>query len=114
MSFWDNYDDAPAGSYIKAAEKKALAECGIPFQVTAVAYEQADRFEGKPRYTLSITVPNPETGEDEERLLPFPAGSGAESRDRMLAAMREYFDGGGDPVSCKVEQVGRAYFLRQA
>lgn len=114
MSFWDTYE-APVGSYIVAAEKQVMAENGIPFKVNGVLYEASDRFEGKPRYILEITSPNPETGEDEERLLAFPAGSGADSRDRMLAEMRTYFEGdGAEPVVAKVEKKGRAFFLTQA
>lgn len=100
------------GNYLKAAEKKAVAEAGIPFVITAV---KEGEYDGQPRYVLDIIVPNPETGDDEERLLAFPIGSGVESRDRMLAALMEYLEGDSpEEVKAKLEKVGRSYIIREA
>ena len=111
MSFdWSKYESS-GGNFITAAEKKVLAENGIPFAVTAIA--EKEKFE-KLHYELSITVPNPETGEDEERTLSFPIGSGAESRDATLAGLKRHLDEGGEEVKAKVTKIGRAYFLAQA
>ena len=99
------------GNYISAAEKKVLAENGIPFAVTAV--RQVHKFDNE-NYELSITVPNPETGEDEERTLSFPIGSGAESRDAMLHGLKKYLEETGEAVKAKVIKIGRAYFLEAA
>lgn len=100
------------GNYIGAAEKKAIAEAGIPFVITAI---KESEYDGQPRYVLSVTVPNPETGDTEERLLGFPIGSGVESRDRMLDALKDYLDGdGAEEVKAKLEKVGKAYLIREA
>jgi hypothetical protein len=100
------------GNYIKAAEKNAIAEAGIPFVITKV---REGSYDGEPRYELDVIVPNPETGEDEERVLAFPIGSGVESRDHMLAALQEYLEGeDAEEVKAKLEKVGRAYIIREA
>lgn len=100
------------GAYINAAEKKAIAEAGIPVTINSV--REGD-YKGEPRYVLSVTVPNPETGDDEERLLAFPIGSGVESRDSMLKALAEYLDGAdAEPVKAKIELKGKSYLLREA
>jgi hypothetical protein len=112
LSFeWDKYQSS-GGSYISAEEKKVLADNGIPFVVTAI--KEREKFD-KLHFELSIRVPNPETGDEEERVLSFPIGSGAESRDAMLAGMRKYLDENeGAEVTAKVTKVGRAFFLAQA
>lgn len=109
------------GAWLNAAEKKAIAEAGIPFVITGV---REGEYEGEPRYVLNVTVPNPESGDDEERLLAFPIGSGVESRDNMLKALMAYLtvdDEGknaeGDTpeeVKAKLEKVGRSYIIREA
>jgi hypothetical protein len=64
---------------------------------------------------LTVTLPNPETGDDEERLISFPIGSGVDSRDRMLAALKDYIEGDdAEEVKAKLEKVGRSYIIRQA
>lgn len=127
---WDDYKGG--GNYISAAEKKALAQSGIPFTVTAVRGPIEKGFE-RPAFDLDIIVPDPESGEDEERCLSFPYGSGAESRDRMLKGIQVYLKGvegveadeengveavaavpPGEPLKAKVVQIGRAYFLEPA
>lgn len=108
---WNDYKGG--GSYVSAAEKKAMADSGIPFTVNAVRGPIDKGFE-KPAMELDITVPNPETGEDEERCLSFPYGSGAESRDRQLQGLKGYFDDGGkaeDLPKAKVIKIGRGYFI---
>jgi hypothetical protein len=110
---FDKYDTG-GGAYIGAAEKKAIAEAGIPFVITAVREEQENRFD-QPRYVVSVTVPNPESGDDEERLLSFPIGSGVDSRDRMLDGLKAYLEGdAAEEVKAKLEKVGRSYIIRQA
>jgi hypothetical protein len=109
---FDKYDSG--GAYLGAAEKKAVAEAGIPFVITAVREEQENRFD-QPRYVLTVTLPNPETGDEEERLISFPIGSGVDSRDRMLAALKDYIEGpDAEEVKAKLEKVGRSYIIRQA
>lgn len=99
------------GDYISAAEKKVLAEEGIPFTVTAI--RRTFKFDNE-HYELTILAPDPETGDESERVLSFPIGSGAESRDRLIAGMSEYLsENAGETVKAKVEKIGRAYFLAQ-
>src|SRR4051812_25035893 len=88
------------GNFISAAEKQVLMENGIPITVKAI--RKVFKFE-KDNYELTVDVPDPESGEEEERCLSFPIGTGAESRDAMLAGMKEYLEGGGAPVKAKVE-----------
>lgn len=123
-SFFDEYVDisASGGSWIKADEKAVLMEQGIPFQITAIEDDDENRY--GPRFVAFVLVPNPETGDEEERKLGFPKverdGEGAviggvESRDRMLVQMQEYLSrDNAEPVLVKLEKVGRAIIIRQA
>lgn len=99
------------GNFISAEEKEVLTSNGIPFSIKGIRV--VFKFD-KDNYECTIDVPNPETGEDEERVLSFAIGTGAESRDSMLAAMKEYLEGGGEPPKAKLEKIGRAFFLAQA
>lgn len=111
MSFWDDYKEI-GGNFIGAAEKQVLIENGIPMTVTALVEDQANQY--GPRWVAQVEVPNPETGEDEERAISFPIGT-VESRDRMLNQMSEYLGReDADPVVIKLEKVGRSILLRQA
>jgi len=107
---FDKY--AGGGHYISAAEKKVLADNGIPFVIKAVR-GPVHKFDNE-NFELTIDCPDPESGDGEERVLSFTIGSGAESRDRMIAGMAEHFDGGGEPIAAKVTKVGRAFFLAPA
>lgn len=110
MGFWDEYKE-PTGSWVKAAEKQVLIENGIPFQITTVS--KGD-YQGEPRYVVGALVPNPETGDEEERLFGFPIGT-VESRDRMLGQMAEYLEReDSEPVTVKLEKAGRSILLRPA
>lgn len=110
MGFWDEYTE-PTGSWVKAAEKQVIIDEGIPFQITAVT--KGD-YQGEPRYVVSALIPNPESGEEEERLLGFPIGT-VESRDRRLGQMDEYLArDDAEQVTVKLEKVGRSILVRQA
>ena len=99
------------GNYVSGAEKKVLAENGIPFAITRV--RETEKFDSE-HFELSVLLPNPESGEEEERTLSFPKGSGADSRDSMLAAMKTHIEETGEQVAAKVKKIGRAYFLEAA
>jgi hypothetical protein len=111
-SFFETYK-APAqgagGKFLIAAEKKVLIDNGIPFQITSLQFDEHN--EHGPRYIATVNVPNPETGEEEERRVGFPVGTNVQTRDSMLDAMSKYFDEGGDPVTVKLEQTQRAIFI---
>lgn len=114
MSFWDNYEDlSGGGEWIKAAEKQVLVENGIPVKVTKVVDDPENQY--GTRFVLFVEVPNPETGEPESRKLPFPYGTGAESRDRMINGMKSYLDENPDEeIVVKIAKVGRGFYLEQA
>lgn len=109
---WDKYDTG-GGDFVSAAEKKALAESGAPFTITGVM-ERESRFEHDSEFVIKILVPEGvEDVEDGERILTFARGTGAESRDRTLTGMIEYFDEeDADDIEAKLEKVGRAWFVK--
>lgn len=109
MSFFDSYEDVGGGDWIDAAEKRVLLEEGIPFTVTSVVREDTNRFD-QPRYICKVQVPDPETGDDAERLIGFGIGS-VFSRDRMLEAIQQYLDDSDDGVTVKLDKIGQAYLL---
>lgn len=111
MGFDFSKYESSGGKFITAAEKAVIAENGIPFKVVSIA--EKFKFENE-NYELTILLPNPETGDEEERILSFAIGTGAESRDAMLKAMKDYLDGGGDALDAKLEKKGRGYYLREA
>jgi hypothetical protein len=110
VGFWDEYTE-PVGSWVKADEKAVIMDNGIPFKITAVT--EGD-YKGEPRYVVEALVPNPESGEDEERLFGFPIGT-VESRDRMLKQMGEYLGrDDAEPVVVKLEKAGQSHLIRPA
>ncbi len=112
MAFFDTFKELPSGDYVGEKEKDVLMENGIPFTITALALDEANKY--GPRYVASITVPDPATGEDEEKLMSFPIGN-VESRNRMLAEMKTYLEGDeAEPVKVKLELIGRSKILRPA
>ena len=110
MAFKDNFKDIGGGDYVSADEKQALADGGVEFSITSVVEDQQNKY--GPRYVLKAIVPNPETGDEEERNISFSIGT-VESRDRMLAQMEEYLDGDdAEDVPVTLEKVGRSWILR--
>lgn len=111
MGFWDEYKEI-GGNFIKADEKQVIIDNGIPLRVSAVIEDQNNQY--GPRYVAQVEVPNPETGEDEERVIGFPIGT-VESRDRMLGQLVEYLGReDAEVVTVKLEKAGRSILLRQA
>lgn len=110
MGFFDEYEEI-GGDFVKGAEKETLAANGIPFIVQAVFDDDTSQFGA--RYVLKTLVPDPENGEERERSMAFAKAS-VDSRDRMLVAMQEFLNEGGDPVTVKLEKAGRSWLLRQA
>lgn len=111
MAFdWEKYESG-GGNYITAAEKSAMAEAGAVFTITAI--RRTKKFEGE-HYELAILV-DLDGGGEVERTLSFTIGSGAESRDRLLAGLSEYLDSpDGDDVRATIYKVGRPYLIRKA
>lgn len=109
MSFFDEYKDIGGGEYVGSDEKNVLIDNGIPFQMTDVVYQEESKF-GE-RFVTRVALPDPETGETEERLMSFGAGT-VESRDRMLRALAEWLDDADhEPPYVKLEKVGRAVII---
>ena len=111
MSFFDEYKDIGGGEYVSSDEKNVLIDNGIPFQMTDVVYQEESKF-GE-RFVTRVILPDPETGETEERLMSFGAGT-VESRDRLLRAMAEWLDeADNEPPYVKLNKVGRAVIIEK-
>lgn len=112
MSFFDNFKDIGGGDYISSAEKIAMTETGIPFQIVDVVYQEESRF-GE-RFVVRIVVPDPETGDTEERLMSFGAGQ-VDSRDRLLRALMEWLaEADNEPPTVKLTKSGQSYLIERA
>ncbi len=112
MSFFDTFQDIGGGDWVSSDEKDIIIAEGIPFEITSVVDDDGNKY--GPRFVLGLLLPNPETGDVEERKIGFAKAS-VESRDRMLIAMQAYF--GSDessPVEVKLEKVGNAVLIRKA
>ena len=112
MSFWDEFKDVGGGAYISAEEKAALIENGVVFQVTDVVEDPTNKF--GPRFVLKVRVPNPLTGENEERNLGFAQGT-VQSRERLLNAMADYLGSDdAEDVFVKLSKAGQAVLIEKA
>jgi hypothetical protein len=111
VSFFDEFKDIGGGEYVGADEKQVLIDHGISFQMTDVVYQEESKF-GE-RFVTRVALPDPETGETEERLLSFGVGT-VESRDRMLRALAEWLDeADNEPPYVKLSKVGRAVIIEK-
>lgn len=112
MGFWDEYKEV-GGNFVKAAEKQILMDEGVPFPITAVVEDQANKF--GPRFVAQVVIPEGVEGvEAGERAISFPIGT-VESRDRMLNQMVGYLDrGDADDVTVKLEKAGQSILIRAA
>jgi hypothetical protein len=117
MGFWDDYVDEGGGGYVSADEKAALIDNAVAIQILSVREDDENQFQGKlsPRFVTTVNIPNPLTGEDEERILPFGKVAGGSSRDRMLSALIEYMDeDGSEDVFVVLEKIGNFIAVRKA
>lgn len=120
MSFWDT-DAAKAatqgGKYLSAAEKNALIENAVALQIVGVRFDDKNQYEGRsaPRFVVTFMVPNPLTGENEERLAGFALSPDGSSRDRLLEALVDYLqDEDADPVFVVLEKIGQFVAISKA
>lgn len=120
MSFWDT-DAAKAatqgGKYLTASEKAALIDNGVTLQIVGVRKDETNQFQGNPspRFVVTFNVPNPLTGENEERLAGFALSPDGSSRDRLLEALTGYLsEDGVDPVFVKLEKIGNFISITKA
>lgn len=118
-SFWDGYKDEGGGMYLSAAEKAALIENEVAIQIVGVREDEANQFKGQPspRFVVTALVPNPLTGENEERLAGFAISPEGSSRDRLLEALAEYLEtdeGQADEINVVLEQIGNFVAIKKA
>jgi hypothetical protein len=117
MGFWDNYVDEGGGLYVTADEKASLIENEVAFQIIKVEQDDDNQYQGKsnPRFLATVLLPNPLTGEDEERLFGFAKATPPTSRDRMLEALEAYLDEkDAENVFVVLEKVGNFIAVRKA
>ena len=100
------------GAYLTPEEKAVLIDNEVVFEVTGVREDEENKF--GPRYVVTAVIPNALTGEDEERFIGFPIGSGVVSRDKQLEGMLGYFEEGGDALASKLVKGGQAILLAPA
>ena len=111
MSFFDEYKEI-GGNFVSADEKQVLMDQGIPFQIIAVVDDDGNKYGA--RFVAKALVPDPESGDEEERAISFPKDT-VESRDRMLSEMQKYLEReDAEPVMVKLEKVGRSILVRNA
>ena len=119
MSFWDGYKDEGGGKYLSAAEKQALIDNAVALQIVNVRHDDKNQFKGNaaPRFVVTFLVPNPLTGENEERLAGFAISDNGSSRDRLLGALVDYLgsdEAEADPVMVKLELIGNFVSITKA
>jgi hypothetical protein len=119
MGFWDEYVDEGGGAYVTADEKASLIENQVAFQIVKVEEDDENQYQGKsnPRFLATVLLPNPLTGDDEERFIGFAKASPPTTRDRMLEALVEYLDDAdnqGEPVLVQMEKFGNFIALKKA
>jgi hypothetical protein len=96
MSF-SSKDYGLKGSFIQSDLLHTLIDEGIPVTVQSCT-ERVGKF--GPEFALGLTMPNPETGEEEEATKTFPVGS-VESRDSKLRGLQKFLSEGGEPWVAK-------------
>jgi hypothetical protein len=108
-SFRDKYPDLGGGNWVSGDEKDVIIEQGIPFEITSVQDDDANKY--GPRFVLQVVLPNPETGDEEDRQIGFAKGT-VESRDRDLTNLKSFLaDDEAEKVLVKLTKVGNAQIL---
>ena len=121
MGVWET-DAAKAateggGKYLSAAEKNALIENAVALQIVGVRFDEKNQFQGNaaPRYVVTFLVPNPLTGENEERLAGVALNPEGSSRDRLLGALVDYLaEDDAEPVFVVLEKIGQFVSITKA
>lgn len=116
--FFDNYQDlGGGGTFITSDEKQYIIENGVVFSIHKLGKEREEDAKYEPGYIAFCSVPdlNDPEGEVQERKLRVPYGTGVNTRDDMMAAMKEYLESEGSvPVQVKLEKPGRAILIVNA
>lgn len=114
MAFWDSHEVKSGGGYLTPDEKQALVESEQPFDITGVKLDAENKF--GPRYVVTISLPDPATGDNETRMIGLPKGSGVTSRDDILQAMVDDHFGAGEtePIPAILAKGGNAFLILPA
>lgn len=114
VSFWDTHEVSSGGGYLSPDEKEVLVTSKQPFEITGIKYDQDNKF--GPRFVLTLSLPDPATGDSETRLVGFPVGSGVTSRDDILQAMLDDHFGAGqtEPIPAILSKGGNSYLVLPA
>jgi hypothetical protein len=115
LSFWDSHSAGDGGGgYLSPDEKAELVETETVFEITAVRVEEENKY--GPRYVVTLTLPDPATGENETRMVGFPIGSGVTSRDDLLLAMIDDHFGAGEkePIPAILAKGGNSFLIKPA
>lgn len=115
MSFWDSHSaGSGGGGYLTPDEKADLVDSEQVFEITAVRFEEENKF--GPRFVVTLTLPDPATGENETRMVGFPVGSGVTSRDDLLQAMIDDHFGAGekDGIPAILAKGGNSFLILPA
>ena len=114
MSFWDSHEVKSGGGYLSPEEKAALVESEQVFDITGIKYEPENKYGA--RYVLTLSVPDPATGENETRMIGFVTNSGVTSRDDILKAMLDDHFGAGEtePIPAILAKGGNAFLILPA
>jgi hypothetical protein len=114
VSFWDEHPDTGGGGYLTPDEKDELVKSETPFEITAVRFEEENKY--GPRYVVTLNLPDPTTGDNETKMVGFPKGSGVTSRDDLLQAMMDDYFGAGEtePLRTVLAKGGNSFLLKPA
>jgi hypothetical protein len=106
MGFYDNYTDGSGGNFIGKEEREELIASGEGFPITKVS-EGTSQWGAKFYVEISL--------DEETRVMSFTKES-VESRDRMLAALKEYLESDENDGSSlfKLVRVGKSILLKNA
>lgn len=107
--FFDNYEDEGGAAFLSKEEKAALVKSGKTISITNVyAFTDTGQYPG-PAFRITLDV------DGEDRAVTFKRNSGVDSRDRMLAAMCDYFaEDGAVPVEVTLVKAGNAFLFKDA
>jgi len=114
VAFWDTHEVKKGGGFLSPEEKDALVKSEQPFDITNIKFEPDGKYGA--RYVLTLSVPDPVTGDAETRMIGFVVDSGVTSRDDILKAMLDDHFGAGEtePIPAILGKGGNAFLILPA
>jgi hypothetical protein len=112
--FWDEHEVKGGSAYLDADEKKELISSQAEFSIVGVEYDEENQYEGKPSpgYVVTILLPDPITGDEEERKLRF--AEGLKGRDEILGIMLDVLEAGEvESIPAQLYKKGRALVINK-